>query len=228
MPARSGSKGIPGKNIRLLGGRALVSYALDCAYYAGCDPIVVSTDIDAFAVDGVTLAPFQVLWRPPEFASDTAAMIDVVNHALGAIPGPDDQIIVLLQPTQPLRTPAHVREAIRLLRETPNATSVVSVVELPATHHPEFALMIDKSNSLWTHGDYLELGCLPTRRQDVKPVYRRDGTVYAFWRRTVLDHSDIYGWNAVPLIIPPEESCELDTESDWADVERRWRDRGQA
>jgi CMP-N,N'-diacetyllegionaminic acid synthase len=62
----------------------------------------------------------------------------------------------------------------------------------------------------------------PTRRQDMPPAYIRDGTVYAFWRRTVTRYGNIYGPESTPLIIPPEETCELDTMSDWANVEARW------
>jgi CMP-N-acetylneuraminic acid synthetase len=67
---------------------------------------------------------------------------------------------------------------------------------------------------------------LPTRRQDVGTTYIRDGTVYAFPVKT-LTSGTIYGQDVRPLLIPADESCELDTESDWADVERRWRERAK-
>jgi len=66
---------------------------------------------------------------------------------------------------------------------------------------------------------------LPTRRQDVEQAYIRDGTVYAFWRKTVERYRSIYGYVAAPLIIPPEDTCELDDESQWAALEQRWRAR---
>jgi hypothetical protein len=69
--------------------------------------------------------------------------------------------------------------------------------------------------SPWAH--------MPIRRQDAAPIYLRDGTVYAFPVKT-LQSGTIYGYDVRPLIIPPEQSCELDTEADWADVERRWRE----
>ena len=148
-------------------------------------------------------------------------MIAVVQDVLARIPGPEDQIIVLLQPTQVFRTPAHVQAAIQLLRET-ECDSVVSVVELPLTHSPDVIC------SLY-HGQLSPYGengwhTQPTRRQDVEPVYRRDGTVYAFWRKTVTHHGTIYGQDVRPLIIPADETCELDTLQDWEDVQRRWAD----
>ena len=97
---------------------------------------------------------------------------------------------------------------------------VVSVVELPLTHSPDLVCeivedVLDPWMDDWAH--------VITRRQDVRPAYRRDGTVYAFWRRTVSENRNIYGHIVKPLIIPADESCELDTPEQWAEVERRWR-----
>jgi CMP-N-acetylneuraminic acid synthetase len=75
---------------------------------------------------------------------------------------------------------------------------------------------------LWAQGSYLN--SIPPRRQDMARGYKRDGTVYAFWRETVA-YGDIYGADVVPLIIPPEETCPLDTPADWAEAERRLRER---
>jgi N-acylneuraminate cytidylyltransferase len=146
-------------------------------------------------------------------------MLAVVQHALKAIPGAPDDIIVLLQPTQPFRTPAHVTEAIRLLRET-QADSVVSVVPLPLTHHPAFVCGFT-ADQLWgfDHSLYER----PTRRQDVSPVCRMDGTVYAFRRQTVTEHGSIFGVECRPLLIDPADSCELDTMLDWEHVQQRWK-----
>jgi CMP-N,N'-diacetyllegionaminic acid synthase len=216
IPARAGSKGIKAKNLRRLGGVSLIEHAVRCAEQAGADLVRITTDIPHLAKQPT------VIWRPEHLATDTAAMIDVVQHALAQIPGPDDQIVLLIQPTQPFRTPAHVKAAIALLQET-QADSVVSVVELPQSHHPDLVLRIDSTGTLWPwRAPYTER---PVRRQDVDWVYRADGTVYAFWRKTVGQHSTIYGRDVRPLIIPAHESCELDTEADWAQVEARWRAR---
>jgi len=173
------------------------------------------------------------LHRPEELAQDDTPMIAVVQHALEQIPGPDDQIIILLQPTQPLRTVAHVQQAIARLRETREmpATSVVSVVELPATHHgamqvicqPYAGRMRLRRAERPTVG--LDDPSMPTRRQEMGPTYIRDGTVYAFWRRTVTRYGNIYGPESIPIIIPPDETCELDTMADWAALEARWGQR---
>lgn len=234
IPARSGSKSCPGKNLRTLGGKTLIQHAIECAQAVeDIGTTLISTDIPAgpilSAYTAVPHAVSMVLRRPPELAQDSTPMIDVVTHALAQIPGPDDQIVVLLQPTQPFRTPEHVTAAIALLQET-QADSVVSVVELPRTHHPRFVLEVSLSGLLEPHelmreAGYYTLDGVPARRQNVDPVFIRDGTCYAFWRKTVSRHGTIYGQDVRPLIIPPDESCELDTEDDWREVERRWKER---
>lgn len=190
----------------------------------------VSSDIDweanarvTFSGPGWTYGRF--LLRPLELAQDDTAMIAVVQHALGQIHGEPDDIIVLLQPTQPFRTPAHVTTAIQQLRET-QADSVVSVVPLPLTHHAAWQCAIEHGQLVHPQqdGSVRRLGdrVVAERRQDLGPRYIRDGTVYAFWRRTVTTYGTIYGEDVRPLLIAPEDSCELDTEADWDAVTRRW------
>lgn len=220
IPARAGSKGIPGKNFRPLGGRPVYTYAADCAHAIGCVP-VLSTDQYPASMDGGLLhhgdTTVRLLRRPAHLCTDSAPMIDVVRHALDSIPGPSDQIVLLLQPTQPFRTPAHLTAAIELLEQT-GADSVVSVVALPLTHSPDLVCYMDGGRLRpWTMGG-------PTRRQDATPVYLRDGTCYATRRSTITRTGTLYGCDCRPLIIPAAESCELDTEQDWIALERRWKE----
>ena len=224
VPARAGSKGIPGKNFLVLGGVPLWLRACSTAREAGVEQVVVSSDAPEPA-----WCPVQWLPRPAALAADDTPMLAAVQHALEAVPGPPEQIILLLQPTQPFRTPAHLREAVRLLQDS-GADSVVSVVALPLTHSPEYACFAGDGYLvpwLWEWGfarcDALpRLSDMPARRQDTLPACLRDGTVYAFWRRTLTKHGHIYGRDCRPLIIPPADSCSLDTPEDWADVQRRW------
>lgn len=221
IPARAGSKGIKLKNFRQLnGGYSPTSLAM-IACSAADVPFVVASDIDRVSLPmGVSRKEY--LWRPPELAQDDTPMLDVVKHALAEIPGPDDQIVLLVQPTQPLRQPKHLRAAIDLL-ESRWLDSVVSVVELPRTHNPEWQLVLGDDGSLlrWTAGPLNET--IGTRRQDLCRTFIRDGTVYGFHRRTVSQFGNIYGHEVLPLIIPASESCALDTPEDWAEAERRLR-----
>jgi CMP-N,N'-diacetyllegionaminic acid synthase len=218
IPARSGSKGIPGKNWRKLGGKTLVMLARDCARNAGCETVVTSSDAFTFT-DTYRGGCIDIqLQRPAELAQDNTPMIAVVQHALEQIPGPDDQIVILLQPTQPLRTVAHVQTAIARLRET-QADSVVSVVDIGVRDQILYSNHLGRLRHL---ADWQCFDTEPTRRQDQDRAYRRDGTCYAFRRETVTEYGTIYGHDVVPLIIPAHETVELDTMADWAALEARF------
>jgi len=163
---------------------------------------------------------FREIRRPAELATDESPMIDTVRHAMQQIPGEPSDIWLILQCTQPLRTPARVREAITLLQDT-GADSVVSVVPLPLTHSWDFQLSVAWVGLYPVHPDLATIADLPRRRQDAEQTYIRDGTVYVFRRKT-LDCGNIYGRDCRPLILEPHETCELDTELQWAEVQARW------
>jgi CMP-N-acetylneuraminic acid synthetase len=211
IPARSGSKGIPGKNWKpFAGGGCLVHRAAIVSADAGHLP-VISSDCEP-----PVYIQAQWLQRPLKLAQDDTPMIAVVQHVLEQIPGPPDQKILLLQPTQPLRQAKHLQQALALL--TPEWDSVVSVVE---TVSPDELLEARGEELKMSHGWSLEF---PSRRQVMEKGYKRDGTVYAFWRKTVAC-GDMYGSPARALIIDPSETCPLDTEADWREAERRLRER---
>ena len=117
--------------------------------------------------------------RPAALAADDTPMVPVIEHALAEIArhGWSPDIVVLLQPTSPLRRPDHIRDAVAMLRET-EADSVVTVVELPRHLSPDYVMRIDGGRLK----PFLPEGARVTRRQDARPAYSRDGTVYAFRR----------------------------------------------
>jgi CMP-N-acetylneuraminic acid synthetase len=151
--------------------------------------------------------------RPTELATDETPMLAVVRHAVEAMCPHQLDTVVLLQPTQPFRRPEHIHAALKMLEET-GADSVVSVVEIPAHYSPEYALGIDEGQLWPTHPD---IYCLDDarRRQDAEKAYSRDGTVYAI-RRETIEAGSLYGKDCRALIIPRNESVNLDTEEDWA------------
>ncbi|MGZ4356892.1 MAG: acylneuraminate cytidylyltransferase family protein, partial [Gaiellaceae bacterium] len=123
--------------------------------------------------------------------------------------------VALLQPTQPLRRPEHIREALRLLEET-GASSIVSVVVIPPHYNPQYAMRVDNGRLL----PYLPRGETLTRRQDVEPAYSRDGTIYVVRQATLLG-GDLYGHDCRPLLISVDESVNLDTLEDWEHAEAK-------
>ena len=216
VPARVSSKGIPNKNFRPLAGESPLSRAIWCAsQVAGA--VVVTTDHTPFAGHTVH-TNVHVVIRPPALAQDDTPMIDVVRHALDAVPGPPEQMIILLQPTQPLREPKHLEAAIALLRST-GADSVVSVVEVPLALGREWQAWIAPDGLLIHDWDNV-----PACRQDLAHYHVRDGTVYAFWRKT-LASGTLYGQTCQALVIPPEDTCALDEMEDWHRAERLLRER---
>lgn len=226
VPARTGSKGVPRKNFKELAGMSPITRATRCCYSAGLESVWLTTDAPGYIWSFPWTTTIQ---RPPELAQDDTPMIDVVKHALSVIAGADDQIILLVQPTQPLRQPKHLRAAIELL-ESSGADSVVSVVELPPTHNPWAQLVMHADGQLvtWYDGDdcdypLFHADSLPDCRQKCARTFIRDGTVYAFRRCGVAEYGDIYGQLCMPLIIPASESQALDTPEDWAEAERRLR-----
>jgi len=215
IPARAGSKGLLHKNRREVRGRPLWALAEHIAAQT-CDGWYVSTD-DPEIVSDCT----QALPRPPELAQDDTPMLDVVKHFLSVV---QCDLVVLLQPTQPLRRVEHVRAALDLMRDT-DADSVVSVVQIPAHMSPDYACEITRSRKglrlgLWSSDpeQALPLGYGRTRRQDCEPAYYRDGTVYVL-KPSVIAQGSLYGENVVPLVIPPDQSCSIDTEDDWRRAE---------
>jgi CMP-N-acetylneuraminic acid synthetase len=218
VPARAGSKGVPGKNLRPLAGRLLLEYAAEAARRSGVvDRTILSTDSPEIAAAGRRIGMEVPFLRPTELSTDESPMLGVIHHAIrvleerGWTPG----IIVLLQPTSPLRQPGHVRQAVELLRAT-GADSVVTVVEVPKHLSPDYVMRIENG----VLRPFLPEGAGVTRRQDARAAFSRDGTVYAF-RRDALDrHGSIYGDDCRPLVIPAAESLSIDTPEDWEQAER--------
>ena len=218
VPARGGSKGVPGKNIRPLVGRPLLAYTAQAARDSAIvDRLVLSTDSAEIADVGRTVGLEVPFIRPQAIAGDDTPMLAVVRHALEALAADDwkPDIVVLLQPTSPLRRPEHIRVAVDLLR-TSGADSVVTVVELPRHLSPDYVMRIESGRLV----PFLPGGAALVRRQDARPAYVRDGTVYAFWRRTIERFGSIYGDDARPLLLDRSESLSIDTAEDWTVAEQ--------
>ena len=217
VPARAGSKGVPGKNERPLAGKTLVARAAEAARESGVvDRIVLSTDSERIAELGRGAGLEVPFLRPADLAADESPMQPVIEHAVVVLEdrGYRPEVVLVLQPTAPLRTGRHIAQAVRLLRET-GADSVVSVVEIPKHLSPHYAMRIASGRlQPFVHG-----GAAITRRQDVEAAYSRDGTVYAVRRDVLVERHDLYGADCRPLIIPTAESINIDSPADWEAAE---------
>ena len=218
VPARGGSKGVPGKNVRPLAGHTLLEYAARVARESGVlDRIILSTDSSQVAEAGRRAGLEVPFVRPAALAADDTPMVPVIEHALAELSRQpwSPEIIVLLQPTSPLRRPDHIREAVSMLRET-GADSVVTVVEVPRHLSPDYVMRIEAGRLK----PFLPDGARVARRQDARPAWARDGTVYAFRRSTIEQTGGIYGEDCRPLLVDAGDSLSIDSPEDWDEAER--------
>jgi CMP-N,N'-diacetyllegionaminic acid synthase len=201
VPARGGSKGIVGKNLRVVGGRSLVGRAADiCAASAFVDRAVLSTDSKDIAREGRACGLWVPGLRPAELANDTAASVDVWRHAWMQAEAADAvtyDIGVLLEPTSPMRTPDDVERTIRAMLEA-GARAAATVSRTPAHLSPHKTLTIDKAGKI---GFFLPDGVRVTRRQDIPPLYSRNGICYAAMRQTILSERTIVEKDCVAVPI---------------------------
>ncbi len=215
IPARKGSKGIPGKNIRKLNGTPLIGYTIKQAMESlYIDTIIVSTDsqeiIDLSRQFGIEVKGL----RPEELATDSAIIYDVMKYELLAteISSEDNALAVLLQPTSPLRESWMIDEAIKKFIDEGQVSAVgVSPVE----EHPLFM------RTIGTDGQLVPL--LETdstvRRQELPSYYKVNGMIYINRVSDILAGYVSFNDNKSPIIIQREFSIELDTMDDWIKAE---------
>lgn len=217
VPARGGSKGIPMKNLRPICGVPMVAMVGDVVKaVTAIDRAVVSTDHDEIAqvAEGAGLAaPFR---RPPDLSGDRIGDLEVLVHALNEterLDGTRYDVVVMLQPTSPLRRPEHVTAAIAKLVDG-GWDAVWTVSETDSKAHPLKQLTVD--------GD--QLGYYDARatqiiaRQQLQPVYHRNGIAYAMTRECLLNQSTMMGARSAALVLEGH-FLSIDTEWDIALVE---------
>lgn len=173
IPARGGSKGVPGKNIKNLNGKPLIQYTVDEARKLFDDQqIIVSTD-DGDIKNKIEESGLKVPFlRPEELATDTSGTYEVLLHAIQYYEsqGNDAEILVLLQPTSPFRTAIHIEEALKLF--SPDIDMVVSVKETKA--NPYYLLFEEDEKGFLRKsktGNFI-------RRQDCPKVWEYNGAIY--------------------------------------------------
>lgn len=209
LPARGGSKGLPRKNIRHLDGRPLIAYSVAAA--KECTAVAatyISTEDDEVAAVAASLG-VPVIRRPKLLAEDHVMTNVVIEHALSFLAGRNEHYthFVLLQPTSPLRGPAHVTEAIKRFSQS-SARSLISVCA--TEHHPfkDFRIDGDQLTPLFST-EFLE-----RPRQSLEPVYRQNGAIYIAQVDDFLRERHFYVPPCVPLIMTREDSIDIDNQAD--------------
>ena len=175
---------------------------------------VLSTDSGRIAEIGRAAEIEVPFSRPEELARDDTPTVDVVRHALRWLDIEQDyvpEVVVILQPTAPLRTAEDIDRTIGLL-ETTGADSVVSVSEVPGHFSPGWQLVIEDDELRLTNGR--SLSQIVTRRQELSATYYRNGAVYSLWRKTLESGGSLYGRRCIPYFMPRDRSLNIDDELD--------------
>ena len=209
VPARAGSKGVPGKNLQTVGGRSLVERAAAAALAApSVDEVVVSTDSADIAAAAAG-AGARALHRPPHLAGDAASSESAVLHALDVLGGEEPQVTVLVQCTSPFIDPADVDAAVRQVLDG-SADVVFSAV---ATH--EFLWRADREAAGEVHGVNHDARARP-RRQDRAPDLRETGAFYAMRTAGLRAAGHRFFGRTAVVRVPALHAVEIDVPEDLA------------
>lgn len=217
IPARGGSKGLPGKNIKPLFGKPLIGWTIEQAKASQyISEIFISTDSQEIAditeEFGVSVSEL----RPAELANDTATSASFIIYTIEKLrdEGKEFDYIILLEPTSPLRTVDDIDSSIETLLSNPNAESIVGVCKVESSHP---AFMVKQTGSGFLQ-PYLDENSV-IRRQDIEDLYYFEGTVYVSKTEAFLKKQSFYHEKTLPFLIPKSRSFEIDDSEDWLIVE---------
>ncbi|ABR56003.1 acylneuraminate cytidylyltransferase [Methanococcus aeolicus Nankai-3] len=212
IPARGGSKGLPRKNIKPLLGKPLIAWTIEQAKNSKyVDKVVVSTDDEEIAEISRKYGAEVPFLRPKELARDDSPTIDTIMHATNWFEerGEIFDIIVLLQPTSPLKTTEDIDNAIELFLNNKNALSLVSVKE---NEHPPFW-------SFKIENDYIKplFGneYINKRRQELPKCHIPNGAIFISYIKVLKEYRTFYTPKTISYIMPPERSVDIDNEFDF-------------
>ncbi|MEM6770330.1 MAG: acylneuraminate cytidylyltransferase family protein [Bacteroidota bacterium] len=215
IPARGGSKGVPRKNIRPLGGRPLLDWTVQTAHAVGeeLDRVIVSTEDEEIAAIARQCGAEVPFLRPAELADDAARSIDVVIDVLQKLADQGEvyDALCLLQPTTPFRSKELLQAALRRF-QLGGLDGLVTASRVPAHYHPNWTF-IDTGNALLTPAQ--GPGSVISRRQDLPPAFIRDGAVYLTKTAVLLDGS-FFGERLGYVENTDPRRVNIDTLQDWA------------
>ena len=220
IPARSGSKGLPDKNILELAQKPLMAHTIDACKEAGIfDEILVSTDSKLYQEIARSYGASVPFLRPLSLSGDRASTKDVILHTLSELKklGRDYDYFILLQPTSPLRNEQHIKESVKLLFEK-QANSIIGVCPYDCTCY--------LSVTLKETGEIDDLEKLKTqiRRQDITNGYRINGAIYLTSVPFYLKNNTFYGKKTFPYFMDPIHSIDIDDKDQFYLAELLLRD----
>jgi CMP-N-acetylneuraminic acid synthetase len=211
--ARGGSKGLPRKNVRPLGGRPLIAWTVEAARGARSLTRAIVSSEDGEILERAREAGGETPFvRPAAFASDTASSLDVALHALDWLAAHESQhpdVLVLLPATAPMRRARHIDEAVATLLADATLEAVVAVTE--ADYPPYWMLTVTAGRLSWLFPE----GGRVDRRQDLPPAFRPNGAIYAIRTTALREQRTFYPRITAPYVMPREESVNIDSALDF-------------
>jgi len=220
VTARSGSKGLPNKNIKVLGDLPLLAWPIIAASESTyVDKVILSTDSEQYAEIARTYGATVPFLRPVTLASDQASSIDVIIHALDYLAASNDEYdyILLLEPTSPLTEAADIDGAIELLESAGGTATSVIGVSLMETQHPAFS--VTRSNDgLITPLLGGSFQAMP-RRQDLQPIYALDGSLYLSSVESMYNEKTFCHNKTIGMVFDRCKSLEVDDLLDFICIE---------
>lgn len=212
IPARKGSKGVKSKNKYIIGGKPLIQYTIETALKSKIDKVLVSTDCKEIRKISLELGAHAPFLRPKKLSTDNALTYDVVLHAIKYLKDNNEKydLIILLQPTCPLRTSSIINKSINVLNKNLDVDSVVSVVDVDGNH--PFRMKRIENNRLI---NFLDLGYEDMRpRQQLPKVYIRSGSIYAIRLKKMLEINGLVGGSVFPIIEKNDDVINIDNYND--------------
>ena len=218
IPARGGSKGLPGKNVKLLCGKPLIAWSIELAQESSViDEVIVSTDSQQIATVAKSYGAHVPFTRPSTLAEDKSTTFDVVKHAIDFYRNEmqkDYPYFILLEPTSPIRDVADIDLAIKVLIDTPDADSIVGVSRTEC-QNPEFLMERDALGFL---NSYINSPS-SARRQDISDIFFLDGSLYASSANAYIDKGTFYHDKTLGHVLDKIKSFEIDDYVDFIIVE---------
>ena len=217
IPARGGSKGVPGKNIRVVNGKPLIAHAIQCGLKCpSIDHLIVSTDSDKIADIARRYGADVPFLRPAHLAEDTTPMLPVIQHAVAESERyfkEEIELIVLLDPTGPMRVPEDIETCVDIIRKK----DCDAVISGNTAHRSPYFNMVSPVDG------YVQLTIKPERnvgrRQDSPTVYDLNTVVWVYSRRAVMEDEKRIPTKTILYQVPSERAIDLDSELDFQFIE---------